>query len=913
MDASNYGPGQPEPQPISEGNVAALASIALPHWDTKNFTTFVIDLINSGRIPLAAIHPATGACHGRTFTLPAELDVMSAWIEERQGTHNLHFALNEPVPQNLQQGKVGRVRREDLSALRGVIVDIDPRPEIEAQPGGLARERERLRGVAKGMIEDPHGPSAIIDSGAGLQVVFLFPKPLPATAENIAAVEAQSRALARLYGGDATNDAAHLFRLPGTVNLPNARKQKRGRKPAAAVGTVFKPWRFHTLDSLVALAPPDEPEQAYPVSAPAFDMSLAWEACGEPGELPADLVVRLTAARAAHPVLDKLLNAERAEQGGRSDRDFAIACASVEGGMSDRAEVAAIVAAYSPDKFEDEDERRGSGRAEAYLAGTVEKAFAKVAKAGPAAMFTPVAGAADEALANTAETCGGGEAPATTGETFRDGDPLDIFGDDDPSDLSTPPEGSLPDVVAPFARTVAVQMGVPESFAAVAAIAALAGTIGNALTLRVREHSAGFQPPASLAIVIVARPGRKKSPTIAAALAPIRTLDSELHQASGAQRAAWRALHCTPKGTPKAGAPPQPPEHQIGVDNATVEKQVRIHADNPTGIIRHPDELSAFLGSMGAYKRGSEGDRGTILTMLDGGPVSFERVGGTVRAESALMGLIASTQPEKIRTLTRDLGSDGFLQRLIPIMDDGAEREPLDVPADPDAVAQYERAVRGMYDIRNTGGGTVYLSPEARAILTATWRRIRALSAIPGASAAWEGHVSKWEGFLYRIALTFHALDTWAILETVPAGPGVPVTAETARRASRFAQFLVRHALRFYGEFYEPAEHTVEAREIAGFLLTHPDKLSVTPRDIEKGRRALQGERRRTLAAMGALENAGWVSVADRGAEGPSRWTVNPHIHERFAAHAAREKVQRAQAQQRLAAALSAKRGLRDA
>ena len=85
---------------------------------------------------------------------------------------------------------------------------------------------------------------------------------------------------------------------------------------------------------------------------------------------------------------------------------------------------------------------------------------------------------------------------------------------------------------------------------------------------------------------------------------------------------------------------------------------------------------------MGAYKRNGDGDRGTMLRLLDGGIVSLERVGGSVFAESALMGLIATTQPDKMRMLARDLGTDGMLQRLVFVVDDGVERTPLDAPSD---------------------------------------------------------------------------------------------------------------------------------------------------------------------------------------------------------------------------------------
>lgn len=906
MDASNYGPGESEAQPV-QPDAPGAASTPAPQtssrtYDTAQAVAFAIEFVGgAGRFTVAEIVPDVPGCRGRTFALPFERQKLFDWLEERQDRANIYFMLNEAVPPDQQKGNAGRPCKEDVALIRGVAVDCDPHYDPTSDDGGLAGERGRLEQQAF-TWRNRDGASVIIDTGGGYQAVWLLRDALHATPENIAAVEAQSRGLAKRYGGDSIHDIPRLLRMPWTVNLPGAIKRARKRVRAPTRGKVYDdPKHLYTLDDLAILAPPIDAE-AKPVAAkaPKIDFDLAWEVVGDPDALPPELAARLARMRAERPSLDKLLNTEAAALIDRSKHDFAIAAACVDGGLIDPAEIASVVVAFSPDKFQEKEDWHGRASAEDYLSRTVLNALARVASK---CLLQPIED----------ETGAEAEAATRTASTVSFGDPEDIFGFDDPADLSTPPDGSLPDVVAPFVRTVAVQMGVPESFAAVAAVAALAGTIGNALTVQVREHSVDFTQPASLAVVIVARPGRKKSPTIAAALAPIRALDRELHRASGVKRAAWRAAHCTPKGTPKAGAPSQPPELQIGVDNATVEKQVRIHADNPTGIIRHPDELSAFLGSMGAYKKSGDGDRGMFLTMLDGGPVSLERVSGTVRAESALMGLIASTQPDRIAKLARDLGSDGLLQRLIPIVDDGIEREPLDVPADPDAATRYASAVRGMYEIRIMGGGTVHLSSEARATLTATWRQIRALSAIPGASTAWEGHVSKWEGFLYRIALTFHALDTWAILDTVPTGPSALVTAETARRASRFALFLVRHALRFYGEFYEPAEHTVEAREIAGYLLTRPDFLSITPRDIEKVRRPLQGERRRTLAAMAALENVGWASVAERGAEGPSRWTINPQIHVKFAAHAEREKAQRAQARARMSAAMSARRGLRDA
>ncbi|MDP4005780.1 DUF3987 domain-containing protein [Methylobacterium sp. NEAU K] len=906
MDASNYGLGRSEPQPVAvEASEAVTPAQAaplqtapvkatpeLPKGDTAKAVAFLVALIE-GLLAVAAIDPEAGSCHGATFALPAERDQLAAWIEARQGKYNLHFTLNEPVPRDLQQGAYGRVCKADITGIRGVVIDCDPHPKIEAEPDGLKRERKRLWDQALDWRKR-YEASAVIDSGGGYQGVWLLREPLPATPENVRAAEAHSRGLAHIFGGDSTHDVSHPFRIPFTVNLPNATKREKGRVPALTEGKVFDdPRRLHTLRSLAIQAPPMDKATAA-VAAGEYDLSAAWEAIGDPEKLDPDLLARLRTARANRPQLDKVLSAEPALKGERSDRDYKVAANVIEGGILDLEEIAAIVAAYSPDKFQDEAEQRGDDRAERYLAYTVAKALTRV---GPQRFFNVIEEDAGTSTSTVIE-------------------PVDIFGDDDPADLSTPPVGSLPDVIAPIVRTLSRQMGVPESFVAVAAVAALGGTIGSALKLRVRQHSAGFLVPATLPVVIVARPGRKKSPTISALLRPLKEIDRELHRQNCKTQAAWDALQQAAKGKRDGTAvalPPTPVIRRLIVDDATLEKQVRIHADNPCGIIRAPDELFAFLGSFGAYKRSGDGDRSTMLRLLDGTDISVDRVGGSVRADSALMGLIASTQPDKIRQHAGNLGTDGFLQRLIFVTDDDAERVHLDVPEDPAAVAEYERAVRGMFALRSKPS-VVHLSPEARAILSETESRVRALAHYPGASAGWEGHVSKWEGLIYRITLTFHALDTWTLLDTVPVGGSeVGVTAETARRASRFVQYLVKHAFRFYAEFCEPAERTIEARWIAGHLLTRPDVLSVTARDIEKARRTLSGKRGLTRAAMRELEGAAWVAVAESGPDGPTKWAVNPRIHARFAERAEREKAQRARAQAQISAAMSAKRELNDA
>ena len=911
MSEANYEPGRADPQPI-EGDAAAVNVEAAPtlplllKGDTAKAVAFAIALVGSGRFTVAAIHPVTGAIHGRTFTLPDETDALTAWIEERQGVWNMHFNVNEPVPSDQQQGKAGRIGKSDLSTLRGVAVDIDPLREIEAEPGGFARERERLKGdVAPRMNGSLHPPSAFIDSGNGIQAVWLFPQALLANSENIARVEAQSRGLAALYGGDTTNDAAHLFRLPGTVNLPNADKRTRGRGPAPATGRLFEPGRFATLEDLAAVAPPIDRAEA-PAAAPPFDTEGAWMAAGNPDALPDDLAERIADARARDGRLDKLLSDPAPEAGSqkRSDHDFHLACVALEAGMTDRADVAALVTAHGSDKYVERDELRGRALADRYLVYTIDRAFARVAKtaAENAALLSPVA---DQDDTPDAPSC------VTNAETeaFGDGDPADILGEDDPGILGTPPDGSLPDVIGAYARTEAARIGVPVIFSAMAALTVVGGAIGNSLQIQPRRYDPTYTEPGAIWTVLVAPPGCAKSPTNGSAAKPLRAVDARLMKATEGERRAYDARKAA-LGKDKTGLGPAPLRRRAVIDDVTPEQQIRLHQHNPRGLLRVVDEYVAFL-DFGTYKKNGGGDRGKALGFFDGGSMTIDRVSEDrpIHADAALMGLLSSTQPDKIGPVFRSLGVDGLSQRTLFIVWDGVERRFIDQPPDFKALAEYESAVTSLAGIDKMSGHVVRLSSEAHDVADEIERRIRAHAHLPNASSAWEGHISKWGKIFARLMLIFHALETWDRVGGVPAD--ALVTADTVRKAGRLALFLLKHSWQFYRANSAPQDRAAAVRWIAGWIVAHPEHIRFTPRHIERAYKDIQKDRPAFLAALRSLEEANWVrpsKPAAPGSTGPREWAVNPRVHERFAEHGVRERAARADKRAKIKAAAAAQR-----
>jgi hypothetical protein len=174
---------------------------------------------------VVAICPETKAIEARTFP-PDSFDAIQRWVDQRNGRLNIYYSPNEVRPTT---GDV-KPSKTNFAAIRAVYIDLDPdkTKELEGERKRLATEIERLE-------TDPlHAPTFTIDTGGGYQALWLLDKKLPA-AEAREAVEAQGRGLALALGGDHVQDISRLLRLPGTKNLPDARKRAAGRVKAPAV------------------------------------------------------------------------------------------------------------------------------------------------------------------------------------------------------------------------------------------------------------------------------------------------------------------------------------------------------------------------------------------------------------------------------------------------------------------------------------------------------------------------------------------------------------------------------------------------------------------------------------------------------------------------------------------------------
>jgi hypothetical protein len=146
-------------------------------------------------------------------------------------------------------GLTGNARgaKKDIAAVLGLTADMD------ADTGKAG--------------EFPFEPSFEIETSPGnFQPAIVFDRPVkPEEAEPLA------KALQKATGGDfGTGDIAHVWRVPGTLNWPNAKKLERGRSPDPAPVRLSRPWCVAKLPvevvraTLGLKAKGEEPHEAAP-------------------------------------------------------------------------------------------------------------------------------------------------------------------------------------------------------------------------------------------------------------------------------------------------------------------------------------------------------------------------------------------------------------------------------------------------------------------------------------------------------------------------------------------------------------------------------------------------------------------------------------------------------------------------
>ena len=168
---------------------------------------------------LTSIQPDRKGIETKTFH---DLEKVKEWLQRYNGHRNIYFHVNSVLH---DLGK--KANREDIKSVDWLHVDIDPRAGEDLQ-----EERERALGLLTDKL--PAGvpkPTCVVFSGGGYQGFWKLQQPIKVNGDLSNAEEAKryNQQLEILFGADNCHNIDRIMRLPGTINIPDARKRKRGR------------------------------------------------------------------------------------------------------------------------------------------------------------------------------------------------------------------------------------------------------------------------------------------------------------------------------------------------------------------------------------------------------------------------------------------------------------------------------------------------------------------------------------------------------------------------------------------------------------------------------------------------------------------------------------------------------------
>lgn len=164
---------------------------------------------------------------------PATKSQLKTWLEKYNGQRNIYFHVNRTMSDNLTK----KATREDIKEVGWLHVDVDPEPGKD-----LKEERARiLQMFTHKLPKNVPPPTCIVFSGGGFQAFWKLVEPIKVdgeitNAENAALYNMQ---LEQVFGGDNCHNIDRIMRLPGTVNVPDAKKKKKGRTAELAAVIEF--------------------------------------------------------------------------------------------------------------------------------------------------------------------------------------------------------------------------------------------------------------------------------------------------------------------------------------------------------------------------------------------------------------------------------------------------------------------------------------------------------------------------------------------------------------------------------------------------------------------------------------------------------------------------------------------------
>jgi hypothetical protein len=467
-------------------------------------------------------------------------------------------------------------------------------------------------------------------------------------------------------------------------------------------------------------------------------------------------------------------------------------------------------------------------------------------------------------------------------------------------------DDALPAGWESWITTEAAARDCPRDYVAAGLIGSASAWIGNARRI---VATADWSEPAHLWMVLIGAPSAGKTPALKPMIQTGRTLERDAEPVwrealanyeRGAETAkvldkAWRDMVGTaakdgtspPDRPAGAQAPECPPRPRVIAMDTTTEELQKLLAESPRGLLYVRDELSGWIGALDRYG-GHGADRAFFLECWNGGAYVCDRVryhGTPIRIEHASLAIIGGMVPDRLRE-TLAGADDGLTARLVYIWPDPMPISPLVDRGSVEATQRRQTLVTAARWLRALPMGaddqgapaphSLPLDTDAHKLFDEMRRdAMERARRAHGLAAGWYG---KNPGRILRLALVYALLA--CAMRGDDAEP-VSVSADAIARAGGYLDYAAGMLHRVTsGLAIGQAE--VDAAVIARHLLaTRPARLN--EREIyQTAGFAWAREDDRRAAALGVLDQAGWIRQSQRAGRGRPRrdWEVSPRLAE---------------------------------
>lgn len=272
--------------------------------------------------------------------------------------------------------------------------------------------------------------------------------------------------------------------------------------------------------------------------------------------------------------------------------------------------------------------------------------------------------------------------------------------------------------------------------------------------------------------------------------------------------------------------------------------------------------------------------------------MQIDKVGaGSYLIENWSITISGGIQPSKLAALAPKMDDDGLLQRFLIVTSSRAGGQAAVRNHNKEYANAYKELMEHIVELQSTGY-PVLLSAGANEAMRDAGAEIYSMVNTGMVGRAFTTALGKWEGIIARMILIYHVID--CAVDHVH-----PVVREVSEPVARMAiKYMMEHILPHMVSFYEDglcqSEAASTAKLIAGQIVSDGITELSTSRLHKTGPgKWRNGSEQNKVESINRLVEYGWIVPVDgisTATRRPTRFLVNPHVHELFAKFAEQER-----------------------